>query len=122
MDNPKEEENQRQKNHSTETHPQQQEPNTQSTSDISEANSTYQNTVILSVKSQGTMSDVVFRIKRDRPFAKLFSHYYKQSGLQPGSVRFIFDGTRIDESQTPQDLDMEDHSIIDAAVQQIGGR
>lgn len=94
----------------------------ESNSNISALNkTTYENTIVLAVKSQGTMPDITFRIKKDRLFSKMFSHYHKQSGLQPGSVRFLFDGTRINETQTPQDLGMEDNDVIDAVIQQTGG-
>ena len=36
------------------------------------------------------------------------------------SVRFLFDGERINERQTPQDLDMEDNDVIDVMVEQVG--
>jgi small ubiquitin-related modifier len=36
-------------------------------------------------------------------------------------VRFLFDGTRINPTQTPKDLDMEDGDSIDAMMEQVGG-
>ncbi len=37
------------------------------------------------------------------------------------SVRFLFDGQRLNPQQTPADLEMEDEDEIDAMVQQTGG-
>ena len=37
------------------------------------------------------------------------------------SVRFLFDGNRVNPTQTPQDLDMEDGDVIDVMVEQQGG-
>ena len=42
-------------------------------------------------------------------------------GVATSSVRFLFDGNRINPSQTPQDLDMEDGDVIDCMVEQQGG-
>jgi len=47
--------------------------------------------------------------------------YCSKIGADLESVRFLFDGARIQGTQTPQDLDMEDDDEIDAMVQQIGG-
>ena len=37
------------------------------------------------------------------------------------SVRFLFDGNRVNPNQTPQELDMEDGDVIDVMVEQQGG-
>ena len=37
------------------------------------------------------------------------------------AVRFHFDGSRLRESQTPSELDMEDGDSIDAMMEQVGG-
>ena len=34
--------------------------------------------------------------------------YCERQGKPPGSVRFMLDGVRIEDHQTPDDLDMED--------------
>ena len=38
-----------------------------------------------------------------------------------GRIRFLFDGQRLRENQTPEELDMEDDDAIDAMLHQIGG-
>ena len=42
----------------------------------------------------------------------------QRKSLQPGSVRFLFDGERVREDQSPQELDMEDGDSLDAMMEQ----
>jgi small ubiquitin-related modifier len=44
-----------------------------------------------------------------------------RKALQPGSVRFLFDGDRVDAEKTPVDYDMEDGDSIDVVMEQVGG-
>ena len=41
--------------------------------------------------------------------------------MQTDTVRFMFDGERIGDENTPADLGLEDGDQIDAMVTQIGG-
>ena len=36
-------------------------------------------------------------------------------------IRFMFDGTRVDEGDTPKSMDMEDGDTIEVFTQQSGG-
>lgn len=47
--------------------------------------------------------------------------YCQREGLPPDSVRFLYDGERINRDQTPEELDMQDGDEIDALVEQTGG-
>merc|ERR1719391_755933 len=47
--------------------------------------------------------------------------YCGRVGKAPGSIRFLFDGERIQADSTPADLEMEDEDEIDAMVEQHGG-
>lgn len=42
-------------------------------------------------------------------------------GMTRDAVRFIFDGERISDGDTPKSLQMEDDDVIDAVLQQVGG-
>ena len=44
----------------------------------------------------------------------------QRQGVSPNSVRFLFDGMRINNRQTPYELDMEDGDIIDVMIEQQG--
>jgi small ubiquitin-related modifier len=37
------------------------------------------------------------------------------------AVRFMFDGTRLEEQKTPGDYGMEDQDVIDVMSSQVGG-
>lgn len=42
-----------------------------------------------------------------------------RQGLE--SIRFLYDGERINGAQTASELDMENGATIDAMIQQVGG-
>lgn len=67
-------------------------------------------------------AEMFFKIKRTTPLKKLFDAYSKKQGISRSSVRFLLDGSPIDESKTPEDLGMMDDDVIDAMVEQTGGR
>ncbi|KAI8984649.1 ubiquitin-related domain-containing protein [Mycotypha africana] len=66
-------------------------------------------------------NEVFFKIKRSTALRKLMDAYCERQGKQPGSVRFLYDGTRVLPQDTPNDLDMDDGDCIDVMVEQIGG-
>jgi len=74
----------------------------------------------LKVKS-GDGNEVYFKVKKSTVFSKVMAAYCKKVGAEPDSVRFLFDGVRIQGSQTPEELQMEDEDVIDAMVTQTGG-
>ena len=41
--------------------------------------------------------------------------------LNSSNVRFLFDGERLHETQTPKDLNMENGDEIDVVIEQVGG-
>jgi len=78
------------------------------------------NTINLRVVSQDG-NEVYFKIKRQTPLRKLMDAYCQRQAIDPNSIRFLYDGQRIQAEQTPKELDMEDNDIIDAVLQQTGG-
>ena len=42
--------------------------------------------------------------------------------LAANNVRFLFDGERLHETQTPKELHMENGDEIDVLVEQVGGQ
>jgi len=76
----------------------------------------------LNLKVLGQDGQVVqFKIKRNTPLRKLMSAYCDRSKLAQNTIRFMFDGTRIDEGETPKSMDMEDGDTIEVFTQQSGG-
>ncbi|KAL2918799.1 SUMO protein smt3 [Polyrhizophydium stewartii] len=66
-------------------------------------------------------SEVFFKIKRTTPLSKLMNAYCERQGKQRSSVRFMFDGARVEDHATPEQLEMEDGDAIDVMVEQVGG-
>lgn len=67
-------------------------------------------------------AEMFFKIKATTPLKKLFDAYVKKQGVSRQSVRFLYDGSTVDESKTPEDMGMEDDDVIDAMVEQTGGQ
>ncbi|CAG8448154.1 13583_t:CDS:2 [Acaulospora morrowiae] len=66
-------------------------------------------------------NEMFFKIKRSTQLKKLMDAFCTRQGKLLNSVRFLYDGERIREDQTPQELDMEDGDTIDVMVEQTGG-
>jgi len=65
--------------------------------------------------------EVFFKIKRTTKLSKLQGAYANKVGKDVNSIRFLYDGTRINDDDTPDSLDMEDNDTIDVMVEQVGG-
>jgi len=66
-------------------------------------------------------SEVYFKIKKSTQLRKLMDAYCDRQAINPNSIRFLYDGQRINESQTPLELEMDDNDVIDAVLQKTGG-
>ncbi|ORZ27135.1 ubiquitin-related domain-containing protein [Lobosporangium transversale] len=66
-------------------------------------------------------SEVFFKIKRSTALKKLMDAYCDRQGKALNSVRFLYDGERIQPTNTPNELEMEDGDSIDVMVEQVGG-
>ncbi|KDR72847.1 hypothetical protein GALMADRAFT_252137 [Galerina marginata CBS 339.88] len=71
------------------------------------------------VSSSG--EEVFFKIKRSTKLSKLQGAYASKVGKDVGSIRFLYDGARIQDDDTPASLDMDDNDTIDVMVEQVGG-
>ena len=63
------------------------------------------------VSQDGT--ETFFKCKKNTPLRRLMNAYCQRWVINLNAVRFFFDGERIRETQTPEDLDMEDCDAID---------
>ncbi len=94
------------------------------TSDVTQTNSAliqnFPRHLNIKVVSQDG-NEVYFKIKDTTQLKKLINAYCGRQAISVSSVRFLYDGQRIDQDQTPSDLGMEDNDIIDAVLQQTGG-
>ncbi|KIN99164.1 hypothetical protein M404DRAFT_155796 [Pisolithus tinctorius Marx 270] len=64
-----------------------------------------------------TGDEVFFKIKRNTKLSKLQGAYANKVGKDVASIRFLYDGNRINEDDTPASLDMEDNDTIDVMVE-----
>lgn len=66
-------------------------------------------------------NEVQFRIKKKTQLKKLMDAYCGRMGTSVGTYRFLFDGNRVNDQDTPESLEMEDMDVIDAVLFQQGG-
>uniref|UniRef100_UPI003F778843 Ubiquitin-like protein SMT3,CCR4-NOT transcription complex subunit 8 n=1 Tax=Homo sapiens TaxID=9606 RepID=UPI003F778843 len=75
----------------------------------------------INLKVSDGSSEIFFKIKKTTPLRRLMEAFAKRQGKEMDSLRFLYDGIRIQADQTPEDLDMEDNDIIEAHREQTGG-
>uniref|UniRef100_A0A7S0T4E4 Ubiquitin-like domain-containing protein n=1 Tax=Erythrolobus madagascarensis TaxID=708628 RepID=A0A7S0T4E4_9RHOD len=66
-------------------------------------------------------NEVNFKIKRTTQLQKLMKAYSERLGANIQTYRFMFDGKRVENDDTPEKLDMDEGDCIDAMVYQQGG-
>jgi len=52
---------------------------------------------------------------------KLKKSYSERVGVPVTSLRFLFDGRRINDDETPKQLEMENDDVIEVYQEQTGG-
>uniref|UniRef100_A0A1I7YNT0 Small ubiquitin-related modifier n=1 Tax=Steinernema glaseri TaxID=37863 RepID=A0A1I7YNT0_9BILA len=67
-------------------------------------------------------NEVHFRVKYGTSMGKLKKSYADRTGVNVASLRFLFDGRRINDDDTPKTLDMEEDDVIEVYQEQVGGR
>ncbi|OHT07166.1 Small ubiquitin-related modifier 2 [Tritrichomonas foetus] len=79
-----------------------------------------QPTVNLTIKDpQG--EEIYFKVKRSAKMRRLFSAFCKRSNIDATTIRFFYQGERIEDDQTPDDLNLQDGDKIDAFIRQTAG-
>ncbi|KAG5417519.1 SMT3 [Candida metapsilosis] len=69
----------------------------------------------------GNGGEIWFKVKRATPMKKIMHAYCEKQSKSEDSIRFFFDGNRVNATQTPEELDMEDNDVIEAHHAQLGG-
>ncbi|KAF7329519.1 Small ubiquitin-like modifier [Mycena kentingensis (nom. inval.)] len=77
-------------------------------------------TINIKVVSQAG-EEVFFKIKKSTKLSKLQGAYANKVGKDVQSIRFLYDGQRITDDETPASLEMEEGDTIDVMVEQVGG-
>jgi small ubiquitin-related modifier len=62
-----------------------------------------------------------FKVKKTTKMEKILSAYAQRRGVALTSLRFMLDGTRIKETDTPKMLELDDNDQIDVMLEALGG-
>lgn len=76
---------------------------------------------LLSIFTLQTGEETFFKIKKSTKMQKVFDTYAQRKGVQASSLRFLLDGERIEPTQTPKMLELDDQDQIDCMLEQTGG-
>merc|ERR1712142_320378 len=66
-------------------------------------------------------SEIHFKVKFSTPMGKLKKSYSERQGVPITTLRFLFDGKRINDDDTPKALEMENDDVIEVYQEQTGG-
>ncbi|KAF6734917.1 Small ubiquitin-related modifier 1 [Oryzias melastigma] len=66
-------------------------------------------------------SEIHFKVKMTTHLKKLKESYSQRQGVAASTLRFLFEGQRIADNQTPKELGMEDEDVIEVYQEQTGG-
>jgi len=75
----------------------------------------------LNIKVTDGNNEVFFKIKRSTQLKKLMDAFCERQGKSRNTVRFLFDGSRVQPDDTPDLLDMQDGDTLEVHQEQIGG-
>ncbi|KAH8985410.1 small ubiquitin-like modifier [Lactarius akahatsu] len=89
-----------------------QDPTTQGSEVKSEIDNPTINVKVVSSSGE----EVFFKIKRSTKLSKLQGAYASKVGKDVSSIRFLYDGARINDEDTPASLDMEDNGAFASYV------
>ena len=66
-------------------------------------------------------NEIHFRVKMSTQMGKLKKSYAERVGAPMTALRFLFDGKRINDEETPKSLEMEQDDVIEVYQEQTGG-
>ncbi|KAI9171945.1 Ubiquitin-like protein SMT3 [Paramyrothecium foliicola] len=75
----------------------------------------------LNIKVTDNNNEIFFKIKRSTKLEKLMNAFCERQGKAITSVRFLFDGSRVQPSDTPDTLEMADGDTLEVHQEQVGG-
>lgn len=81
-----------------------------------------QESMVVNLRGQDG-SEVRFKVKYTVEFKKVKKMYAKRIGLPVEGLRFLLDGKRIEDKDTPRSLEMDESSgnVIEVYFEQTGG-
>ncbi|KAK9456908.1 ubiquitin-related domain-containing protein [Dipodascopsis uninucleata] len=75
----------------------------------------------LNIKVTDNNNEVFFRIRKSTHLKKLMDTFCERQGKARSSLRFLYDGERVQETDTPDVLGMQDGDTLEVHQEQIGG-
>jgi small ubiquitin-related modifier len=76
--------------------------------------------VLITVRGQDGNA-MKFKVKPNTTISKVMDAYCSSNGLNQTSVRFLFDGMRLNREQTVKSLGLQNEDVIDVVLEQTGG-
>jgi len=73
----------------------------------------------INLKVSDNTSEIFFKIKRATPLKRLMEAFAKRQGKSLDSIRFLYEGQRVNAESTPDELDLEDGDVIEAHQEQV---
>ena len=65
--------------------------------------------------------EVHLKVKWTTSMAKIKKSYAERQGVSISTLRFLFDGKRVNDDDTPKALEMENDDVIEVYSEQTGG-
>jgi hypothetical protein len=65
--------------------------------------------------------ETFFKIKPTTKLSKVIEAFCQRHAVDRTGVRFLFEGSRIQDDDTPASLEMDDGDMIEAMIEQTGG-
>ncbi|KAI7787040.1 hypothetical protein LA080_001132 [Diaporthe eres] len=75
----------------------------------------------LNIKVTDNNNEVFFKIKKSTKLEKLMGAFCERQGKTVNSVRFLFEGQRVQPNDTPDTLEMQDGDTLEVHQEQVGG-
>jgi len=75
----------------------------------------------LNIKVTDNNNEVFFKIKRSTKLEKLMTAFCERQGKALNTVRFLFEGQRVQPGDTPDTLEMADGDTLEVHQEQVGG-
>uniref|UniRef100_A0A023FDA6 Small ubiquitin-related modifier n=1 Tax=Amblyomma cajennense TaxID=34607 RepID=A0A023FDA6_AMBCJ len=66
-------------------------------------------------------NEIHFKVKMTTQMGKLKKSYSERVAMSVSSLRFLFDGKRISDDETPKQLEMVNDDVIEVYQEQTGG-
>jgi len=66
-------------------------------------------------------SEMTFKVRKTIRMKRIMDQYAERSGRSRPALRFLIDGVRVNDEDTPDSLDMEDGDVVEVHQEQIGG-